>query len=103
MNTKIILLIFMSLMTISCVSHQYRDYYYYDHRNENNQCFFVVDTIDIPEPIVVKEKGDYFIVSQSALENGAKNIENLYHETDVYIANFDEFFFYKYDWSISVT
>ena len=96
MNTKIILLIFMSLMTISCVSHQYRDYYYYDHRNENNQCFFVVDTIDIPEPIVVKEKGDYFIVSQSALENGAKNIENLYHETDVYIANFDEFFFYKY-------
>ena len=96
MSTKIVILLFMTLMTISCVSHQYRDYYYYDHRNDNYQCFFVVDTIDIRDPIVVKEKGTYFIVSRTAIENGAKSIENLFRDTDVYIASFDEFFFYKY-------
>lgn len=82
---------------MSCGSYQYHDNYYaLDHRNDNNQCFFVVDTIDIPNPILIKEKGDYFIVSQTALEKGTKSIDNLYHETDVYIAGFEEFFFYKY-------
>jgi hypothetical protein len=87
----------LSLLIVSCGNYQYRDnYYYLEHRNDNNQCFYVVDTINIPNPILVKEKGDYFIVSRTAIEKGTKNIEKLFHETDVYIAGLEEFFFYKY-------
>ena len=97
MKTKLYPIYILSLVFMSCGSYQYHDNYYaLDHRNDNNQCFFVVDTIDIPNPILIKEKGDYFIVSQTALEKGTKSIDNLYHETDVYIAGFEEFFFYKY-------
>lgn len=96
MKMKNYILYILSLFVVSCGSYQYRDDYYYEHRNDNNQCFFVVDTIDIPNPILVKEKGDYFIVPQTAIEKGTNNIEDLFHETDVYIAGLDEFFFYKY-------
>lgn len=91
------ILFILSLLTVSCGSYQYRDnYYYIEHRNDNDQCFYVVDTINIPNPILVKEKGDYFVVSRTALEKDTKNIEKLFHETDVYIAGLHEFFFYKY-------
>ncbi len=95
MNTKNYIYI-LSLLIVSCGSYQYRDDYYSVNRNDNEQCFFVVDTIDIPDPIIVKEKGDYFIVSRSAIEKGTKSIDNLFLETDVYIIGFEEFFFYKY-------
>lgn len=97
MKMKLYSIYILSLLFASCGSYQYHDNYYaLDHRNDNDQCFFVVDTINIPNPILVKEKGDYFIVSQSAIEKGTKNIEKLFHETDVYIAGLEEFFFYKY-------
>ena len=96
MNTKNFVFLILSLMVASCGSYQYRDDYYSVNRNDNEECFFVVDTIDISDPIVVKEKGDYFIVSRPALEKGAKSIEELFQETDVYIACFEEYFFYKF-------
>ena len=86
----------LSLVIASCGSYQYSDDYYLEHRNDNDQCFYVVDTIEIPNPIIINEKGGYYIVSRNALGKKTKNIEKLFHETDVYIAGLHEFFFYKY-------
>jgi hypothetical protein len=96
MNIKNGVFCILSLLVVSCGSYQYRDDYYSVNRNDNEQCFFIVDTIEIPDPIIMKEKGDFFIVPKSALYKETKKIEDLYKNTDVYIACFDEFFFYKY-------
>ncbi len=83
---------------IACGSHKYYDAYYrsFEGQRDREQVFYVVDTIKIADPIMVRENGDLFVLSLSAYENSStKRIKDLYRETDVYIVG-QEFFFYNY-------
>ena len=96
MKKKLSISVFMLLVMSSCVCYKYRDSHYSLNPKDRGQCFFVVDTIDIEDPIVVKEKGENFIVSRSVLEKNDKRISNIFREADVYIAGFYEFNFYNF-------
>ena len=90
--------IILSIFMISCGSHKYYNEYYRSSEGQKDraQVFYVVDTIKIANPIMVREKGDLFVLSQSAFEKSpTKKIKDLYRETDVYMVGM-EFFFYNY-------
>lgn len=96
MKTKVYFFLSLILIIVSCGSHKYRDNYFSKNVKDRSQCFYIVDTINIADPIIVKEKGGFFIVSQTSLENNPKRIRDLLCLSDVYILEFDEFFFYSF-------
>lgn len=65
-------------------------------KRDREQVFYVVDTIKIADPLIISEKGNMFVLSQSAYENNSKSIKKLYRETDVYIVCVDESDFYDF-------
>lgn len=73
--------IILSIFMISCGSHKYYNEYYRssEGQKDREQVFYVVDTIKIVNPIMVREKGDLFVLSQSAFEKSpTKKIKDLY-------------------------
>lgn len=96
MKRNIYCFILWSLTIASCGSYKSMDNYYIDHPTDRNQCFFIVDTIDIADPVIVREKGTDFIVSKKVLEERPKSIKDLSRISDVYILEYDPFFFYRF-------
>ncbi len=72
------------------------DNYYVGHPTDRNQSFFIVDTIDIADPVIVREKGTDFIISKKVLEEKPKGMKDLSRISDVYILEYDSFFFYSF-------
>ena len=91
MKKNICCFILWSITIASCGSYKSMDNYYVDHPTDRNQCFFIVDTIDIADPVIVREKGTDFIVSKKILEERPKSIKDLSRISDVYILEYDAF------------